>query len=167
MVTKYSWTIEEQLYFTSIINANNLNRYCDYFLINSTSKELELLKIAYSNDEILGLFWNFIWRRFSIADIEVVLDKLIKLEPRLLCLPVAMVFCRNYEAFMILVNHGYVPCKRFINDFTTMLKDFCYQSSDKANKKLVDKHYGKVIKYLVKNDYINYNQFVNNIIKHF
>lgn len=158
--TKYSWTIAEQIGFSKVIKANDQNRLCDYLLINGTSKDVQILYTAYSKNQILGLIFNFIKRNLNLTNIDIIFTKLIQLEPRLVCLYVAMICCQQLLTFTVLIDYGYVPDKIFLQAFINMVLDSFNDSNDNIVTS-VNNQYIKVTNYLIIHNYFTKDQFSN------
>ena len=117
----YNWTTVQQQSFNKIMIDNNQNRLCDYLLINGSNKDIQILTVAYSKDQILGLLWNFMQRNLNLINIDIIFNKLINLEPRLVCLDLALLCCQKLSTFILLLNRGYVPDKNFVQAFINLV----------------------------------------------
>jgi len=155
MGSRYNSAQRQYFGYLMIKNLKNLNN--DNLLINGDREDIRALYAIYSPDQLLGGFYEFIERNYNRIGIDLVLEKVIDIDGRLLNIDLALLVCQYLPAFIIFINKGYSIDKDFIDRFSSQVYDL------KEDMELINKSYNPTIKYLKQHNYIIADSFLDRI----
>lgn len=126
--------------------------------------KIRVLGNQYSADQLLGLFWNHIERNCEKSGLDALFDKLIDIDPRLVCKKLALVCIHNYPMFCVLISRGYVIDKLFIGECISLIENLLEYTSIEEGLEILESKYKQLIDYLVSNNYIAFDNLMDKTV---
>ena len=148
----------QQQYFGYLMAKNTKNLNNDNLLINGDREDIRALYAIYSPDQLLGGFYEFIERNYNHIGIDLVIEKVIDIDDRLLNINLALLVCKYLPAFIIFINKGYSINKDFIDKFSSQVYDL------QEDMEFMNKYFAGTIKYLKQHNHIIADSFLDRIL---